>query len=172
MWFLTTGYSQLIWSRNSDVIGSCDLCYRAATLRGERSQVSLTGESQQLLDNLRRMQVDAENTRSHIVRLVEEVQLRQAELDEREKYRATIKIEIDEKLKEVEAWRDLSETQKNLVLATAKEAVNRKTSIQIAGVIIGSIILNLAANVVWSLMGQPSDQRFKELWESFRHLFG
>jgi integrase len=31
MWFLAPGYSQLIWSRKSDVIGSCDLCYRAAT---------------------------------------------------------------------------------------------------------------------------------------------
>src|SRR5271157_19905 len=31
MWFLAPGYSQLIWSQKPDVIGSCDLCYRAAT---------------------------------------------------------------------------------------------------------------------------------------------
>jgi hypothetical protein len=33
MWFLAPGYSQLIWSQKPDVIGSCDLCYRAATTR-------------------------------------------------------------------------------------------------------------------------------------------
>jgi hypothetical protein len=31
MWVLPPGYYQLIWSENADVIGSCDLCYRAAT---------------------------------------------------------------------------------------------------------------------------------------------
>jgi len=31
MWFLMPGYSQLMWSRKTDVIGFCDLCYRAAT---------------------------------------------------------------------------------------------------------------------------------------------
>jgi hypothetical protein len=31
MWVLAPGYYQLIWSENADVIGSCDLCYRAAT---------------------------------------------------------------------------------------------------------------------------------------------
>src|SRR5271157_632806 len=34
MWFLAPGYSQLIWSQKPDVIGSCDLCYRAATTMG------------------------------------------------------------------------------------------------------------------------------------------
>jgi hypothetical protein len=34
MWFLAPGYSQLIWSQKTDVIGSCDLCYRAATGSG------------------------------------------------------------------------------------------------------------------------------------------
>jgi len=32
MWFLALGYYQLMWSRKTDVIGSCDLYYRAATL--------------------------------------------------------------------------------------------------------------------------------------------
>ena len=31
MWFLATRYYQLMWSRKTDVIGSCDLYYRAAT---------------------------------------------------------------------------------------------------------------------------------------------
>jgi hypothetical protein len=31
MWFLAPRYSQLIWSQKPDVIGSCDLCNRAAT---------------------------------------------------------------------------------------------------------------------------------------------
>ena len=31
IWFLAPGYYQLMWSRKTDVIGSCDLCYRAAT---------------------------------------------------------------------------------------------------------------------------------------------
>ena len=39
MWFLAPGYSQLIWSQKSDVIGSCDLCYRAATSRHGFSEV-------------------------------------------------------------------------------------------------------------------------------------
>jgi len=33
MWARAPGYSQLMWSRKTDVIGSCDLCYRAATDR-------------------------------------------------------------------------------------------------------------------------------------------
>ena len=32
MWFLALGYYQLMWSRKTDVIGSCDLYYRAATI--------------------------------------------------------------------------------------------------------------------------------------------
>ena len=32
LWFLMPRYSQLMWSRKTDVIGSCDLCYQAATL--------------------------------------------------------------------------------------------------------------------------------------------
>jgi hypothetical protein len=35
MWFLMPGYYQLMWSRKTDVIGSCDLYYRAATTRQE-----------------------------------------------------------------------------------------------------------------------------------------
>ena len=31
IWFLTPRYYQLMWSRKTDVIGSCDLYYRAAT---------------------------------------------------------------------------------------------------------------------------------------------
>ncbi|HEY5138698.1 MAG TPA: hypothetical protein VIJ25_05190, partial [Methylococcales bacterium] len=38
MWFLAPGYYQLMWSRKTDVIGSCDLCYRAATARGKESR--------------------------------------------------------------------------------------------------------------------------------------
>ena len=32
MWFLIPGYSQLMWSQKTDVIGFCDLYYRATTL--------------------------------------------------------------------------------------------------------------------------------------------
>ncbi len=32
MWARVLRYSQLMWSRKADVINSCDLCYRAATL--------------------------------------------------------------------------------------------------------------------------------------------
>ena len=34
MWFLAPRYYQLMWSRKTDVISSCDLCYRAATPTG------------------------------------------------------------------------------------------------------------------------------------------
>ena len=35
MWFLAPRYYQLMWSRKTDVIGSCDLYYRAATAMGD-----------------------------------------------------------------------------------------------------------------------------------------
>ena len=42
IWFLALGYYQLMWSRKTNVIGSCDLCYRAATysFKLERAHLS------------------------------------------------------------------------------------------------------------------------------------
>ena len=39
MWVLASGYFQLMWSRKTDVIGSCDLCSRAATARVSRRKL-------------------------------------------------------------------------------------------------------------------------------------
>ncbi len=47
MWFLIPGYSQLMWSRKTDVIGSGDLCYRAATVSAGCSQFFIEKKQQQ-----------------------------------------------------------------------------------------------------------------------------
>jgi len=41
MWFLATRYYQLMWSRKTDVIGSCDLYYRAATINAGAGVIDL-----------------------------------------------------------------------------------------------------------------------------------
>ncbi len=62
------------------------------------------------------------------------------------------------------------DTEVVLILSATKEAISNRTAFQMAMVVAGSIILNLVANVIWSLMGQPGDTRLYEIFEKFKAL--
>jgi predicted transcriptional regulator len=117
------------------------------------------------------MQTQIDDVRLHIEQLATEIHTRQVELEEGERLRLSLREEIEQKLSEVEAWQSLSEQQKKLFVNAAKEAIDRRTSLQMIAVVLSSIALNLAASVLWSLMGSPGAQQLRSMFESFKNIF-
>jgi hypothetical protein len=100
-----------------------------------------------------------------VERLALEVEARQIELEASEKARSSLVAEIDAKLAELNEWRALNENQKNLVLGAAREALNRRSTFQMSTVVLGSILINLLANVIWAMLGQPGGDELRQLFQ-------
>ncbi|TGT40255.1 hypothetical protein [Mesorhizobium sp. M8A.F.Ca.ET.165.01.1.1] len=139
---------------------------------GTQSTVDFSERSQKVADALQKIQLEVANAKSHIEQLAREVVTRQAEIEEGNRVKDALIKEIDEKHKEGEEWQKLTEYQKELVIDVAKDAFSKKSSLQLMSVIIGSIALNLTANVVWALMGQPGGEKLIGVFEGFRTFVG
>lgn len=149
------------------IIGAYFWVSRSASTR---STAGISQHSGHLVGALQEMQNQIDAAKSHIEQLASEIYTRQIELEENEKLRTTLRADIEKKLSEVEAWKALTEQQKELFVQAAKEAISRRTSFQMLGVVLGSIALNLAASAIWALMGSPGEQQFLRMIEEIRNL--
>jgi len=112
-------------------------------------------KSEALMSELSAMQKQFQAANAKVAELVAELETSSAELNQATSVKESLTREIDTKLKEVENWQKLSEEQKQLFIATVGQALRRRTILGVSGVVIGSIALNLAATLIWELMGAP-----------------
>lgn len=127
--------------------------------------------SHQVVTALRETQKQIEAAKTHIEKLESQIHMRQFEVEATEVLRTSLRQDIEKKLGEVEAWQTLSEQQKTLFIQVTNEAMRKRSAFQMLGVVVGSIILNLTASVIWSLMGAPGQKGLQQTIQQFKSIF-
>lgn len=138
------------------------LYFAFVVIRNPLARRQVTVKSESLLTELAAMQGQLNAVNTRVQELVGEIETSQVELDQTRSVKKSLGEEIESKLAEVENWRKLSDEQKQLFIATVGEALQRRTVFGTAGVIVGSIVLNLAATLIWELLGAPGRERLLE----------
>jgi ABC-type multidrug transport system fused ATPase/permease subunit len=139
----------------------------------KRSAPSATSEAtQSVLEALRKTTQQVESARVHLESLAADVQARQVEVEESERLHENLRKEIEHKLKEVDAWRALTEDQKSVFIGAAREALQKTSTVRIATVALWSVALNIVASAAWSLMGSPGQTELQQLFQKFQSLLG
>jgi hypothetical protein len=95
---------------------------------------------------------------SSIENLSLELEAKSTELNEKSAYSNSLDGDIKKKLNEYESWKNLSEDEKQLFVSAVDKTVNKKGTFTFLKVVIGSVILNLVASFVWSILGNPDKQ--------------
>ncbi|EGQ8983014.1 hypothetical protein RV040_001435 [Vibrio alginolyticus] len=111
--------------------------------------------SSQLLEEINSMAEQLKTAHARVQQLAGEVELTQAELTRKQDFGESLDREIDSKLKEAEEWNNLTDEQKKLLVQSVGEAVSNKSVSRIVVAIVGSIVLNIAATLIWTLLGSP-----------------
>lgn len=131
------------------------------------SSSTAASSTQDVLSSLRDMQTRLSGIQSHIEELAVEIENRKIEVDEKQKITQSLDQDINKKLKESEEWKNLSDSQKQLVINAAAEAINNKSFSQNISFVIGSVLLNLGATLIWTLFGNPGRKELIELFKAF-----
>ena len=111
------------------------------------------------------------DAKSHIEQLATEIQLKQVELEEKDKIKKSLHDEIENRLQEVKEWRNLSQKQKSLLIEAAQHALSRTSFFRVFGFVMSTVALNIAATVIWTLLGSPGTERLIELYEKIKTFF-
>lgn len=111
--------------------------------------------SSQLLEEINSMAEQLKAAHARVQQLAGEVELMQAELSRKQTFGESLDREIDSKLKEAKEWNNLTDEQKRLLVESVGEALSNKSVSRTAITIIGSIVLNIAATLIWTLLGSP-----------------
>lgn len=122
--------------------------------RSENKNVA-SKTSSQLLEEINNMAEQIKAAHARVQQLAGEVELTQAELTRKQSFGESLDREIDSKLKEAKEWNNLTDEQKKLLVESVGEAVSSTSVSRIAVAIIGSIVLNIAATLIWTLLGSP-----------------
>jgi hypothetical protein len=113
------------------------------------------------------MQAQIADAHQHIERIVDEIQVQKAELEEKTKFSSELDAELNSKLEQYDSWKYLTEEQKNLVINAAREALSRRSVLNMFVVALVTVFLNLAATIVWTLAGSPGKQELLDLFSRF-----
>lgn len=113
------------------------------------------------------MQTRLSSIQSHIEELTVEIENRIIEVDEKQKLTQSLDEDINKKLKESEEWQNLSDSQKQLVINAAAEAINKKSISQNISFAVGAILLNLVATLIWTLFGNPGRKELADTLMTF-----
>ena len=135
----------------------------------KKTDIPLSESTKSLTDNLSNKQTQITDAHQHIERIVNEIQVQKAELEEKTKISKELDAELNSKLEQYDSWKNLTDEQKKLVISAASEALDRRSVLNMVVVAFVTIFLNLAATVVWTLAGSPGKQ---ELIDLFSKLFG
>lgn len=150
------------------VLISAFIAFSLVKTNSSSNNSNSTSNSQDALSSLKDMQARLSSIQSHIEELAVEIENRKIEVDEKQKLTQSLDEDINKKLKESEEWKTLSESQKQLVINAAAEALNKKSVSQNISIVMGSILLNLVATLIWTLLGNPGR---KELMDSLTTFF-
>ncbi|GBL02584.1 hypothetical protein [Vibrio harveyi] len=119
------------------------------------SKYVVSKTSSQLLEEINSMADQLKTAHARVQQLAGEVELTQAELNRKQSFGESLDREIDSKLKEAEEWNSLTDVQKKLLVQSVGEVVSNKSVSRIVVAIVGSIVLNIAATLIWTLLGSP-----------------
>ncbi len=131
------------------------------------SNSNFTSSTQNALSSLKDMQTRLSSIQSHIEELTVEIENRIIEVDEKQKLTQSLDEDINKKLKESEEWQNLSDSQKQLVINAAAEAINKKSISQNISFAVGAILLNLVATLIWTLFGNPGRKELADTLMTF-----
>lgn len=114
----------------------------------------LSDRSLEAIEALNEMAENLSQSQIHVNQLINVIKEKQLEIDEKERLFADLTSNIAEKEEEVAQWESLTQQQKDLLLQSVKKAQSR--GFFTAGVaVVGSVVLNLVATLLWTLMGNP-----------------
>ncbi|NMH26484.1 hypothetical protein [Flavobacterium silvaticum] len=98
---------------------------------------------------------------SAIENLALELESKDSEITEKGNVAKELDSSIASKLSEYETAKNLSEEEKRLIMNYQKSA-NRKGFFGLIGIVVGSILLNLIANIIWAYFGNPDKATLTE----------
>jgi hypothetical protein len=122
-----------------------------------------------LLEHLKESLKTIQTSISHIESLSVELESKKSELITKENDSIQLEEKISKQLEEYNELKNVTEKDKKQVIHLFKKAVSTRNPINILGVIIGSILLNIIASVLWSLAGNPTKEQMIEYIKSFFH---
>jgi len=129
----------------------------------------ISTDSARIKEDLQETLGKIKNSISSIESLALELEAKNIEITEKGSFAKKLDTDIEAKLNEYQSWKNLSEEEKQLFISAVDKTVNKKGAINIIGIIAGSVILNLLANFIWSLLGNPDKPT---LLEYLKHLLG
>lgn len=118
------------------------------------SMPKLSDRSLEAIEALNEMAANLNQSQIHVKQLINVIKEKQLEIDEKESLFADLMSNIAEKEEEVTQWESLTQQQQDLLLQSVKRAQSRGFFTASVAVV-GSVILNLVATLLWTLMGNP-----------------
>jgi hypothetical protein len=120
----------------------------------------LPRDTHEVLENLEATTSTIGAVRSNLEHLIAKLSTAAADLATKEQQRAEIEGTISRLSKESEAFKTLTDQQKQLV-AESFQVSFKKSPVGVMGVVLGSVVLNLLATLIWTLMGNPGKDEIK-----------
>ena len=130
----------------------------------------LSEESKEILNALNEMTSKMSESGLFLEHLANLVRTKQLEIEQKEKIRTELENQIGEKSREKEAWDNLTAKQQDLVIQAIKKSQSRSIVLTM-GVLIGSVVLNIVATVIWTLLGNPGRDELLKRFSEFSKLF-
>lgn len=100
----------------------------------------------------------------HLERLSAIIKAKEDELGGIKMDADALKKYIEQKLPEAEGLRDLTQAQRNIISEEAAQAASKalrhKTTLDRVSFVVANVVLNLAATVIWTLLGSPGQENF------------
>lgn len=128
----------------------------------------ITVDSNQIKSDLNETLSKIKISISAIEKLAFELESKNTEITEKGNHAKELDSSIASKLSEYETAKNLSDEEKKLIMDYQKSS-NKKSLVSLLGIVIGSILLNLIANIIWAYFGNPDKTT---LTESLMSLFG
>jgi hypothetical protein len=119
-----------------------------------KRQSQLSTESQEILEALNGMTSKLGETRSYLEHVANLVRAKQLEIDDKDRIKSELEKQIGQKTRESEEWNELTGEQQELVIGAIRRS-QKKGLFGNAGIVIGSITLNIIASLIWTLLGNP-----------------
>lgn len=129
------------------------VAWRLATASSPLQQTT-----QSILNELEATATTLGTSRANIQHVVDLVSAKARELEEKEVKSRALAEAIARKAEEAAAYDTLNDQQKDLLAAVVKKAQQR-SGLVTAGIILGSLSVNLAATVIWVLVGSPGREK-------------
>ena len=133
-------------------------------VRARTSRVPISESSRDILQRLDKIRTDVADAQHYIDSLLAEIQARSLEVTEKTEQTKKLDLEIAQSLSKYKFWRSLSEVQRSQVIDAARDAVTHQGAGRAVIFVLVTIVLNLAATLIWTLAGAPGRDELREFF--------